>query len=270
MKIIAILKVVITGFLLISGINVHAAWRELGSNDVMSVSVDLNTLTRNGDKAQIVSMLDLKKPGTNPSNKQTVNSIIGLSEYDCSNNTYRSIAFKEFSENRGSGQVVSDNKSPSSSFQPIANGSWTAGVLNVACNSAQAQTAAPNNIPNQAAPRQNPPLQSAPQAAPRQPSTQAIQAQNLIDRSNKGAIIGSCYAVSSAAQITALGMANFGASDAYGRNSDIFNSMRERLSLDEIGNFDRAWQGTLAKIGNSNACKECVIAANKCAEMLKR
>jgi hypothetical protein len=92
----------------------------------------------------------------------------------------------------------------------------------------------------------------------------------LINMKSSSTIAGSCYAVSSAAQNTTLGMANFGASDGYGRNSDIFMSMRDRLSLDEIANFDRAWQGALAKIGNNDACKECVIAANKCAGMLKR
>jgi hypothetical protein len=61
----------------------HAAWKELGSNAVMTVYVDLDTVQTQGEKTQIISMLDFKKPGTNPSNKEAVNSIIGLNEYDC-------------------------------------------------------------------------------------------------------------------------------------------------------------------------------------------
>ena len=93
----------------------------------------------------------------------------------------------------------------------------------------------------------------------------------LIDMKSSATIAGSCYAVSSAAQIIALGMANFDASDSYSRNSDIFMSMRGRLTLDGIANFDQAEDGTQRKIGNNQTqCKNCVIAANNCAGMLKR
>jgi len=40
-----------------------AAWQELGYNELMSVSVDVETLQRTGDKAQIMSLLNFKKPG---------------------------------------------------------------------------------------------------------------------------------------------------------------------------------------------------------------
>jgi len=78
-------------------------------------------------------MLDFKKPGVNPQNKEAVNSIIGLNEYDCPSVSYRPIEFKEFSGNKGAGKVVSDNKTPDSKFEQIASGSWTAGVFNTLC-----------------------------------------------------------------------------------------------------------------------------------------
>ena len=40
-----------------------AEWKELGSNAVMVVYVDLDTVSASGEKAQIMSMLDFKKPG---------------------------------------------------------------------------------------------------------------------------------------------------------------------------------------------------------------
>jgi hypothetical protein len=110
-----------------------AEWKELGSNAVMVVYVDLDTIRDSGEKAQIMSMLDFKKPGDNPNNKQTVNSIVGLNEYDCPAISYRPIAFKEFSGNKGTGKVVSDNNTPDSKFEPVINESWTAGVFNVVC-----------------------------------------------------------------------------------------------------------------------------------------
>jgi len=111
----------------------HAEWKELGSNAVMVVYVDLDTIRDSGEKAQIMSMLDFKKPGQNPNNKQTVNSIVGLNEYNCPGVSYRPIAFKEFSGKKGAGKVVSSTDAPDSKFEPVINESWTAGVFNVVC-----------------------------------------------------------------------------------------------------------------------------------------
>jgi hypothetical protein len=110
-----------------------AEWKELGSNELMVVYVDLDTVSASGEKAQIMSMLDFKKPGMNPKTKQPVSSIIGINEYNCPALSYRPIEYKEFAGNKGTGKVVSDNKTPDSEFEPVVNESWTAGVFNVVC-----------------------------------------------------------------------------------------------------------------------------------------
>ena len=110
-----------------------AAWKELGSNELMVVYVDVDTISESGEKAQIMSMLDLKKPGVNPKTKQPVSSIIGINEYNCPAISYRPIEYKEFAGNKGSGKVVSDNKTPNSEFEPVVSESWAAGVFNVVC-----------------------------------------------------------------------------------------------------------------------------------------
>ena len=113
--------------------NSFAAWQELGANEVIVVYVDTDTISSSGEKAQIMSMLDFKKPGMNPNTKEPVNSIIGLNEYNCPAVSYRPIEFKEFSGNKGTGKVVSDNKTPDSVFEPVVSESWAAGVFNVVC-----------------------------------------------------------------------------------------------------------------------------------------
>ena len=113
--------------------NAYAEWKELGYNDAMTVYVDLETIRDSGEKAQIMSMLDFKKPGANPNNKQTVSSIVGLNEYNCPEISYRPIAFKEFSGKKGTGKVVSNTDTPDSKFEPVISESWTAGVFNVVC-----------------------------------------------------------------------------------------------------------------------------------------
>jgi hypothetical protein len=110
-----------------------AEWKELGSNEIMVVYVDLDTVSASGEKAQIMSMLDFKKPGVNPKTKQPVSSIIGINEYNCPAISYRPIEYKEFAGNKGSGKVVSDNKTPDSEFEPVVSESWAAGVFNVVC-----------------------------------------------------------------------------------------------------------------------------------------
>jgi len=120
--------------LLTSG-NALAAWREIGSNDQYTVYVETETLQTQGDKAQIMSLLDFKKPGEDPQTKEKVNYIIGLNEYDCTTGQYRPIEYKLFAVNTGNSKLIVDKKTPDSPFEAIANGSWAAGVFNVACRS---------------------------------------------------------------------------------------------------------------------------------------
>lgn len=122
----------LTLFLLFSG-NAIAAWDELGSNEQITVWVDRASLKKSGDKALFLSMLDLKKPGVDPKSKSPVNSIIGLNEYHCGHNQYRALDVKFMSDKKGDGKVIGEIKSPNSTFEPVINGDWTAGVYNLAC-----------------------------------------------------------------------------------------------------------------------------------------
>ena len=110
-----------------------AEWQEIGKTDAFTLYVDTATVQKQGDKAQVVSMLDFKKPGQNPKTKENANSIIGLNEFDCSAVKYRPIEFKVFAGNMGKGKVVEDQKTPDSPYETIENGSWPVGVYNVAC-----------------------------------------------------------------------------------------------------------------------------------------
>jgi hypothetical protein len=119
--------------LLIPATSAVAAWQELGSNEQSTVSIDISTLKKDGDKAQIISMLDFIKPGMDPKTKEPIRSIIGLNEYLCEKAQYRPIEFKVFSGNKGEGKVIADVKSPDSPFEAITSGSWAAGVYSIAC-----------------------------------------------------------------------------------------------------------------------------------------
>jgi hypothetical protein len=123
-----------------------AAWQEIGQNEQAIVLVDTATLKLEGDKAQIMSMLSFKKTGKDPKTGEFVNSIVGLNEYDCTSIMYRPLEVKMFPSRDGKDIKVPPTVvqkpyvfeavlTPDSSFEPIENGSWPAGVFNVACRS---------------------------------------------------------------------------------------------------------------------------------------
>jgi hypothetical protein len=126
--------------------NVLAAWQEIGQNEQTVVLVDVVTLKVEGDKAQMMSMLSFKKTGKDPKTGEFVNSIVGLNEYDCSTAQYRPLEVKMYPSRDGKDAKVPATvtpkpyifesvKTPDSAFEPIENGSWAAGVFNVACRS---------------------------------------------------------------------------------------------------------------------------------------
>ena len=133
MKKLSTLITITVGLMALPATNALAAWKEIGQNEQSTISVDAATLQSSGGKAQIMSMLDFKKPGEDPKTKEPVNSIIGLNEFDCSTGKYRPIEFKVFTGNKGKGKVLVDQKTPDSIFEAIPDGSWAAGVFNIAC-----------------------------------------------------------------------------------------------------------------------------------------
>ncbi len=133
MKKIKLLLLLSTSIFLSHANSAFAEWKEIGPIDGMTLYVDMDTISTYYDLAQIVSMLDFKKPGANPQNKMPVSSIIGLNEFNCSSISYRPIAYKEFEGNKGEGKVVSDVRTPDSKFESVQSGSWAAGVFNSVC-----------------------------------------------------------------------------------------------------------------------------------------
>jgi len=111
----------------------YAAWDELGSSEFMTVMIDKASIKKTGDKVQVRSMLDLKKPGVEPKTKAPVNSIIGLNEYHCGQVQYRPLEVKFMAGKKGTGKVIDEIKTPDSSFEAVVSGDWSAGVYNFAC-----------------------------------------------------------------------------------------------------------------------------------------
>ena len=80
----------------------HAAWTNIGSNEKNEVLADYETMTINGTKAQVNHMLNFKVTAKDPDTNSEVRSILGRSEFNCSNNQYRTISIALYTENMGS------------------------------------------------------------------------------------------------------------------------------------------------------------------------
>jgi hypothetical protein len=130
---IPIIKISALSLLLVVSTSTYAAWDELGSSELMTVMIDKGSIKKTGDKVQVLSMLDLKKPGVEPKTKAPVNSIIGLNEYHCGQVQYRPLEVKFMSGKKGTGKVIDAIKTPDSSFESVVSGDWAAGVYNFAC-----------------------------------------------------------------------------------------------------------------------------------------
>ena len=128
-----ILKTGIVALLLTTTPTVFAAWDELGTSEFITVLIDKASVKKSGDKVQVLSMLDLKKPGVEPKTKTPVSSIIGLNEYHCGQVQYRPLEVRFISGKRGTGKVIDEIKTPESAFEPVVSGDWAAGVYNFAC-----------------------------------------------------------------------------------------------------------------------------------------
>lgn len=139
-------KLSIAAIALVFTNSAFSAWQEIGQNEQTVVLVDTATLKLEGDKAQMMSMLSFKKTGKDPKTGEFVNSIVGLNEYDCSTAMYRPLEVKMYPSRDGKDVKVPPTvvqkpyvfeavKTPDSTFEPIENGSWAAGVFNVACRS---------------------------------------------------------------------------------------------------------------------------------------
>ena len=112
----------------------HAAWTNIGSNEKTEVLADSETMTINGTKAQVNHMLNFKVTAKDPDTNSEVRSILGRSEFNCSNNQYRTISIALYTENMGSGTRIKIEETPNSQWQDVKSGSWTAGVFNTTCN----------------------------------------------------------------------------------------------------------------------------------------
>lgn len=92
----------------------------------------------------------------------------------------------------------------------------------------------------------------------------------LIDMQSASTIAGSCYGVTYASQLTAMGMGDFDLADRYDRLNKVYDSMMTRGDGNSYMIASQAWQTVSKKIQDQTRCQNCLTASNYCATLLRR
>jgi hypothetical protein len=118
--------------LLLSSKPAYAEWVRYSENKEtgMTVYVDLDAIRRKGDLVKMWQLFDFKTKQTAAGDSFLSSKI--QSEYDCTEERSRRIAYTDFSGNMGRGKVV-DNDSYKGEWQPVAPESMAQALWKLAC-----------------------------------------------------------------------------------------------------------------------------------------
>ena len=128
------MKKILILLLLMVSTNVFAEWTRVGGNAVfgMTTYVDFGTFKKKGNKVKIWYLLDFKKVQTYEKIKFL--SKLTRNEYDCEEETRRTLDIHLYSGNMEQGVVVFSSTNIKLEAESIIPGSISEGLLKIACS----------------------------------------------------------------------------------------------------------------------------------------
>ena len=111
-----------------------AAWEEVGGNDRMTIYADKSTRRKVGSVVKMWYLLDYKEP-QKPNSGGIFLSSKDQSEYDCKGERSRTLYFTNHLGNMGDGGVIYTSEGGPMHWVPVAPGSLSEQVWQVACGS---------------------------------------------------------------------------------------------------------------------------------------
>lgn len=127
----ALLTIVVS---LLANSSAAAEWIKVGENRNDTVYVDADTINKSGNLVKMWSLFDFKTRLTASFGMSW--SFKSQDEYDCSEETFRTISITYYSENMGKGKVVATKTFTEEwdpEFDPIAPGSVIQAMMKIAC-----------------------------------------------------------------------------------------------------------------------------------------
>jgi len=97
--------------------------------------IDPQTIKKNGDLVQVSQMMSLPTGSKSPDGKVSYKSSITTEEYDCKKGLSRSLSFKWYSDVKGTGKMVYEDKNTYdfSKFTKLIDGSLLNSVRKKVC-----------------------------------------------------------------------------------------------------------------------------------------
>ena len=89
---------------------VYGEWSQVSLNDETTMYIDPQTIKKTGDLVQVSQMMSFPTGSKSPDGKVSYKSSITTEEYDCKKGTSRTLSFKWYSDIKGTGKVVYEDK----------------------------------------------------------------------------------------------------------------------------------------------------------------
>ena len=114
---------------------VYGEWSQVSFNDDTTMYIDPQTIKKTGDLVQVSQMMNFPTGSKSPDGKVSYKSSITTEEYDCKKGLSRSLSFKWFSDIKGTGKVVYEDKNTYdfSKFTKLVEGSLLNSVRKKVC-----------------------------------------------------------------------------------------------------------------------------------------
>ena len=125
------MKLLIAVLLAVLSTSVMAEWTQVGGNDTETAYVDLSTIRKSGNKVKMWNLMDYKVVRT-VVDKRFLSSAI-QEEYDCKEETARTLTYNWYSKNMGQGEVVYTSGAMHEEPTPVSPGSVRESSFELAC-----------------------------------------------------------------------------------------------------------------------------------------
>jgi hypothetical protein len=89
---------------------VYGDWSQVTFNDETTMSIDPQTIKRKGDLVQVSQLMNFPLGSKSPDGKLSYKSSITTEEYDCKKGLSRTLSFRWYSDVKGTGKMVYEDK----------------------------------------------------------------------------------------------------------------------------------------------------------------
>ena len=125
-------KLIFLSILLFSSL-VYGDWSQVTFNNETTMSIDPQTIKRKGDLVQVTQLMNFPLGSKSPDGKLSYKSSITTEEYDCKKGLSRTLSFRWYSDVKGTGKMVYEDKN-TYEFEKLVDGSLLNAVRKKVCN----------------------------------------------------------------------------------------------------------------------------------------